>query len=181
MRPRRRNDINREAIVKRILVWGATLFILAVAQCSFFTGLTFIPAVPNIVLGAVAAISVFDTQRTAAVCGIAGGFLCDALGGSGISLSPIALFLVAIVCSELSKKLIPSFLTWAALLIPASLVGAVFTLINISVSFGRPAFGYLLKSVLLPELLMTVLFSLPLFFIVKLCARLVDAKSKFKI
>ncbi|MBO5415684.1 MAG: hypothetical protein J6A83_03555 [Clostridia bacterium] len=181
MRPHRRNDINREAVIKRILVWGALLFILAVAQCSFFTGLTFMPAVPNILLGAVAAISVFDTQRSAAVCGIAAGFLGDALGGSGISLSPLALLVVAIVSAELSKKLIPNFFTWAVLLIPASLIGSVFTFVNLFISFGRPSFASVFKSILLPELLMTVICSLPLFFIVKLCARLIDAKGKFKI
>lgn len=180
MKTPRRNDIHKEAVIKRILVWGVTLFIVAIAQSSFFTGLSFMPAVPNITLGAVAAISMLDTQRSAAVCGISAGFLCDALGGSGISLSPLALLAVALICSELSKKLIPNLLTWTVTLISASLVGSLFTTLNILLSFGQPQVVMLIRGVLLPELLVTLLCSLPIFFIVKPLARLIDAKSKFR-
>ncbi len=169
------------AVTKRIIIYGIMFFILGVAQCSFFNELSFLSAVPNIVLGGVAAIALFDSQRTAVICGIVSGFMIDALGGSGVSLSPVALLCVALLCSEIAKKMLPSIISWVIILLPAALLGSLFTVVNILLSVGKFSFTAVFKTVLLPELILTVIFSIPLFFIVKLCARLADAKSKFKI
>lgn len=177
----RRNQAAKLAVIKRIIIYGITFFILGVAQCSFFNELSFLSATPNIILGAVAAVSLIDSQRSAAVCGIAAGFLIDALGGTGISISPVALLCVALLCSEIAKKILPTFISWLILLIPASIVGSVFTLVNIFLLVGKLQVSAILKSILLPEFILTVIFSIPLFFIIKLCVRLADAKSKFKI
>ena len=177
----RRNQASKAALIKRIIIYGITFFILGVAQCSFFNELSFLSATPNIILGAVAAVSLLDSQRSAAVCGIAAGFMIDALGGTGISISPIALLCVALLCSEIAKKILPTFVSWVILLVPASLVGSVFTMANIFLLVGRFQISSVFKSILLPEFILTVIFSIPLFFIIKLCVRLADAKNKFKI
>lgn len=177
----RRNQASKAALIKRIIIYGITFFILGVAQCSFFNELSFLSATPNIILGAVAAVSLLDSQRSAAVCGIAAGFMIDALGGTGISISPIALLCVALLCSEIARKILPTFISWVILLVPASLVGSVFTMANIFLLVGRFQISSVFKSILLPEFILTVIFSIPLFFIIKLCVRLADAKNKFKI
>lgn len=177
----RRNQASKAALIKRIIIYGITFFILGVAQCSFFNELSFLSATPNIILGAVAAVSLLDSQRSAAVCGIAAGFMIDALGGTGISISPIALLCVALLCSEIARKILPTFISWVILLVPASLVGSVFTLANIFLLVGKFRISEVFKSILLPEFILTVIFSIPLFFIIKLCVRLADAKNKFKI
>ena len=177
----RRNQASKAALIKRIIIYGITFFILGVAQCSFFNELSFLSATPNIILGAVAAVSLLDSQRSAAVCGIAAGFMIDALGGMGISISPIALLCVALLCSEIARKILPTFISWVILLVPASLVGSVFTMANIFLLVGRFQISSVFKSILLPEFILTVIFSIPLFFIIKLCVRLADAKNKFKI
>ena len=181
MHLRRRNEATRSAIIRRVIVFGIMFFLLGVAQCSFFTELYFISAVPDIVMGAVAAIALFDSQRSAVICSISAGFMIDALGGSGISLSPIAFMIIALVASEISKKILPSFLSWLLILIPSALIKAVFTVLNVFFATGEFMLARIFKSVLLPEFILTVLFSLPIFFIVKLCARLVEVKSKFKV
>ena len=177
----RRKQAAKMAVIKRIIIYGITFFILGVAQCSFFNELSFLSATPNIILGAVAAVSLLDSQRAAAICGIASGFMIDALGGTGISISPIEFLCVALLCSEIAKKILPTFISWVLLLIPASLLGAVFTVANVFLLIGKFHVSDILKTVLLPETVLTVIFSLPLFFIIKLCVRLADAKNKFKI
>ncbi|MBQ8141506.1 MAG: hypothetical protein IJ038_07425 [Clostridia bacterium] len=176
----RRNDTPKSAVLKRVAAYGILFFILGVAQCSFFTNLSFLSAVPDIVLGAVAAVALLDTQKTAAICGIASGFMIDALGGSGLSLSPIVYFAIALICSELSKKMLQSFLSWIFVLAAASVLNSLFTYAYISLSFENAAFSAVFKSILLPEALTTAVFSLPIFFIVKLCVRIAEAKNKFK-
>lgn len=172
---------SRSAITRRILIYGILFFILGIAQCSFFSGLSFLNAIPDIVMGAVVAISLLDSQKTAVVCGIGAGALIDALGGSGISLSPVFFMIIAIVCSEIAKKMLPNFLSWLIILIPAVAIRASFTLLNILLSFEGTLFSSVLKSILLPEALLTFIISLPIFFMVKLCVKIADAKNKFKI
>lgn len=175
------SSIHLRAVLRLTLVYAPLLFLLGVAQCSFFTRLTPLPAVPDLVLAAVAAIAIFESQGTAVVCSIGAGFMIDALGSSGISLSPIFLLLVAILSSEISKKLIPSFLTWPLVLLPAALLKSLFTLLNVLLITDSLAIGKIFLSILLPELIVTVIVSLPIFFIAKLCASLSKPKNKFKL
>ena len=172
---------SRSAIIRRIVVYSILFFTLCVAQCSFFAGLSFLRAVPDIVMGAVVAIALLDTQKSAIICGIAAGTMIDALGGSGISLSPIAFMIIAILCSEIAKKMLPNFLSWAVMLIPAVALRSLFTLISIAVSFDGIALSSVFSSILLPEAILTFFLSLPIFFAVKFCVKIADAKNKFKL
>jgi len=132
-------------------------------------------------MGAVVATALLDSQKSAVVCAIAAGAMIDALGGAGLSLSPIAFMIIAIVCSEIAKKILPSFLSWTVILIPAVVLRSLFTLISIAISFDGIAFLSVFSSILLPEAILTFFFSLPIFFAVKLCVKIADAKNKFKL
>ena len=96
------NTAVKLSVMRRVIIYGVLFFILCVAQTSFFGQLSFLSVVPNLALGGVAAVALLDEERCAIVCGIAAGFLADAIGGSGISLSPIIFMLVAIICAEIS-------------------------------------------------------------------------------
>lgn len=169
------------SVMRRVIFYGMLFFILCVAQTSFFGQLSFLPVVPNLALGGVAAVALLDEERCSLICGIAAGFLADAIGGAGISLSPIIFMLVAIVCAEISKKMLPHFLSWLVVMLAAAVVDALGTVVNIAVSASGVAISEITKSLLLPELLATYFISLPIFFLVKLCVRFSDAKTKFKI
>lgn len=176
-----RNRTQKRLVWRKIAVYAPLFFLLGVAQCSFFNNLSFISAVPDVVLGALTAVAMFDTQRTAAVCAIGAGAMIDAMGSSGISLCPVAFLVAALICSEISKKILPSFLSWPLLLIPAALTKSAFTLLNIYLMAGAQSISVIIKTILLPELIFTLIFSLPLFFIVRPCAHLAQARSKFKV
>ena len=175
------SGVPKTAIIKRIVIYGLLIFILSVAQCSFFTNLDFLKVTPNIIVGAIAAIALCDSQKTACICAISAGFLIDALSGSGISVSPIALFAVALISCEISKKLLRNFLTWIAVLIPAILTDALFSLAYLYLEFERFSLSTVIKGIMIPEMIYTAIFSLPLFFIVKPCSRLANSKNKFKV
>ena len=177
----RRGESQREAVLRRVIIYGVAVFILCVAQCSFFTRLSFLDVVPDIVMGVVAVIALLDSQKTALICAIASGFLLDAIGGAGISLMPFAFFLVAIVASEISKKMLVSIFTWIIVLSASAFTKAVFSLMYIFLSYEGIVVSTVIKTIIAPEFFLTLLFSLPLFYIMKPLSRLVDAKSKFKI
>jgi cell shape-determining protein MreD len=175
------NEARRSAILRRIVIYSPIFFILGVAQCSFFTELSFISTVPNIVLGAIVAISLLDSEYAALICALASGFMIDALGSSGISLSPISFLVIALVASEISKKILPTFVSYLMVLIPSTLINAIFTIIKIFFATKELRFLSIFKTILLPEFILTVIFSLPLFFIIRPFKRIVDKKSKFKV
>ena len=169
------------SVIRRVIFYGVLFFLLSVLQTSFFSQLSFLSVVPNLALGGVAAVALLDEERCAVVCGIAAGFLADAIGGSGISLSPLVFMAVAIICSELSKKMLPHFLSWLVVMLCAALLGTLATMLNIWASFDGVSIVSVFKSLLLPEFLATYFISLPVFFLVKLCVRFSDAKTTFKI
>ena len=169
------------SVMRRVIFYGVLFFILCVAQSSFFGRLSFLSVVPNLALGGVAAVALLDEEKCAIICGIAAGFLADAIGGSGISLSPLIFMIAAIVCSEISKKMLSHFVSWLLLMLIAAALGAMGTLLNIAVNTAGADIASIFKGLLLPEILATYFISLPIFFLVKLCVRFSDAKTKFKI
>ncbi|MBQ9085997.1 MAG: hypothetical protein IJY47_02290 [Clostridia bacterium] len=167
-----RNRREREETLRRIAVWGGLLFILAVARGSFFARLSFLPATPDLLLCALVAIALLDSVPVAAVAGIGGGFLADALGGTGFSLSPVLYLLVVLTVSGMAEKMMAGVWSWLLMMIPALLLRAGATFLGILLTYESFTFGYALGGILLPEGILTLLLGFPLYWIVMLCVRL---------
>ncbi len=175
-----KNDTARFAVIKRIIIYSIFFFILGIAQCSFFANLSFLSTVPNLVLGALASVALIDSQKSTTVCAIASGFMIDALGGAGISLSPLVYLAIALVCSAIARKMLPSFFSWLIILLSAVLMNALYSFVYILVSFSEISIVETIKSILLPEAVCTFVLSLPIFFITLKCVDIADTKNKFK-
>ena len=127
-----RPESNRQLFLRRALVFSPVIFLLAIAQCSFFAQLYFLPAVPDLMLGTVVAIAMLDSQKSAAVCGIGAGFVIDTIGASGLSFSPLFYMLCGVISAVLAKKMLQSFLSWTIALAVFSVAKAFFTLFLIA-------------------------------------------------
>lgn len=159
----------RPEIVKRIVIYGLLILFLAVATSSFFANLRHLPATPDLMLGAVLAVAVVDDRKAAAIVALAGGVMVDALGGVGVSLSPLLYLSVILTVGVLSEKMLPRFLSWLILLLPSLLLRALFTVFGYLIYTGGGGLSGIVWEVLLPEAICTVIFSLPLYFLVTLC------------
>ena len=157
-------------VIKRTVAYGLLLLILAAAQCAFFARLEILPATPNLVLCAVVAIALADSIPAAAVAGIGGGILLDALGGVGLSLSPLLMFLAAWWIGSLAAKMMAGMVSYLILLIPTVLLGGVFRLLALLAS-GETVVRAVRYGVL-PEMICTAVLGLPLYGIVTLCTLL---------
>ncbi|MBO5682616.1 MAG: hypothetical protein J6S10_01415 [Clostridia bacterium] len=175
------NAAVKPSAARRIIFYAAFLFIVCVAQISFFSQLTFLRATPNIALCAVAAVALLDDRKCAVVCGIATGFLVDALGGAGISLSPLTFMLVALICSQIAKKMLPHFLSWLVMLAFASVFASAITALSIIIGFGAGTLRAVALSLLLTELISSYIISIPIFFIVRLGVNFAASKATFKL
>ena len=107
-----------------------------------------------------------------AIAAVGGGFLVDAMGGTGAYLSPILYFVAVLAVSGMAEKMMARILSWILLMMPALLLRAGTTYLNVRLAYGSVSLRELLLHTLLPEALVTLLLGIPLYFIVFLCERL---------
>ena len=159
----------RPELVKRIVIYGLVIFFLSVAMSSFFANLHHLPATPDLMLGAVLAVAVLDGRVTAAIVAVVGGVAVDALGGVGVSLSPLLYLTVILTVGILSEKMLPRFLSWLILLLPSLVLRACFTTLGFWIYTEGADPSGIVSGVLLPEAVCTLIFCLPLYFLLTLC------------
>lgn len=164
--------------IRRVAVYGLLLLLLASAQCSFFGQLNFMPAVPDLILCALVGVLLRESGGTAAVFGIAGGLLLDAMGAVGVSIRPLFYFAVAALLGILAEKMLPSVWSWLILVLPALFLRGLFTLLEYLLFVREFAFFTVLRRVILPELFVTLLLGVPLYGVVSLCARLTKERHR---
>ena len=166
---------------KRAMLYGALFFLLSILQCSFFAILRPFGAIPAFVLGALCAVALLDRPEETFATSIGAGFLLDAIGSTGLCLSPLLFLLFSTLLIAVSRKMIPSFLSFAVLLLFASAVAVAHTLLTLLLAGVPEALLPWLRHHALGEWAGTFLFSLPLYFPVLLCLRIAKAKGQFRL
>ncbi len=164
---------------RRIIVYSAAFFFLGVLKCAFFSRLKPFGVTPDIVLGGICAVMLLDDKKAAAVCAVGAGYFIDALGSVPPSFSPLFYLLCVAAVGWVTDKMMPSFASFTVSMLPAAGLGAIYTWVNLWITFGAFPALPTLWIVLLPEFLCTVVFSLPVYFIIKLCTVPIDAKGHF--
>lgn len=177
-RPRKRGVLTLP-LTKRLIIYGITILLLSAAQCSFFSTLKPLGSTPDLILGMLVAIVLLDSPSAAAVCAVVAGYTIDAVGAIPPAFSPLYYLACVAVLSLLSAKMLPRFMSYC-LLLPVALGGrAIFTFVNLCISSASlPPVKYALTT-LLSEALCTLIFCLPVYFLIKLCASIIGARKKF--
>lgn len=170
---------NSKNLLRPIIVYGILILLLGTAQCAFFPILDFCPATPDIMLGMLLAILLLDGEKSAAVCAVAAGFFVDAIGSSGILLSTLVYFLFVAMIMPFAKKVLKSFASYALLLIPALIYRAVATYICAALAYRSLPGLWIIADILVPEMIVTAILCLPVYFIVKLASGLVGTHNRF--
>lgn len=180
MKRRSTSDRARILAIRRIIIYSVLTALLATAQCSFFASLHILPATPDLMLGLVLAILLFDSVQAASIVALGAGVLLDALGAGSIFLSPLFYFAVCLIFCLPASKMLPRFFSFCLLLLPGLVLRALFTALCLTLYIGtRPSLS-LLMGALLPELITTALFCLPIYPIVKLCRLPLSPRRAFR-
>ena len=158
----------RPDTVKRIVLYGILLLLLAALQCSFFARLQFLPATPDLILCAVLGILLLDSDAAAFICAVVGGLILDAVGGLGIVWSPVFYLMVAALMSLAVKKVMPGLASFLVLLLPSLILRAGFTALGVWISQDAMSVSEMVKSVLLPEAIITFLCGFGVYALVRL-------------
>ena len=165
--------------LKRLLIYSLLTLFMGCTQCAFFPLLDFLPATPDLIIVMLTAIALLDSNNSAAVCAVAAGFFVDSIGASGPALSPLIYFLTVLLIGSFTGKMLKSLPSFLLLLLPTLLCRALGTF------FGAMAFYRSLPPVwvftraILPEALFTLLFAVPVYFLVKLCTVPLKKRGKF--
>ena len=167
------------ALLRRILIYGAAIFVLGILQCSFFSRLRPFGAVPDLMLGTVCAIALLDGKSASIVSAVCAGYFIDTLGAVSPSFSPLFYLLCATISALLAEKLIPKFISFALAMLPLLALKAIYTLISVTAAYGSfPALSAALR-LLVSETLSTAIVCIPVYFLIKLCTIPICARSKF--
>lgn len=166
-------------LLKRILFYGIATLVLGSLQCAFFPFLDFCPATPDLILTMLVAIALLDSPKSAAICAVACGFFIDAIGGSGISLSPVIYFLTIVVISFFTEKILRGLPAFLLLLIPALLCRAVSTYACVAIIERTLPSASVFSGIILPEAICTAILAIPVYFLVKLCSIPLQSHGKF--
>lgn len=174
------NHSIRPELIKRIIIYSILILIVASTQCSFFAQLNICPATPDLIIGVVLAVAMLDSAKSAVALGIAAGFISDALGSVGnLSFSALFYLLCAVILGALACKMLPKFLSFVCLLIPALTLRALYTTLCLFLNIGSIPQLSVLGSLLLPEIIVTAILCLPIYPIVKLCVIPIHSHSRF--
>ena len=166
-------------LTKRIIIYGILILVISTAQCSFFSVLKPFGATPDLILGMLVGIILLDSPSAATVCALVAGYTIDAIGSVPPSFSPVYYLACVALLSLVSAKMLPRFISYG-MLVAAGLAGrAAFTFINMCIaSASLPSARYALTTIA-SEAICTLVFCLPLYFLIRLCATAIGARRKF--
>ena len=141
---------NRSQIRRYVLTATILLLVTVVVQTTILARWRWFGIVPDLTFAVVVCLAIFCGPETGAICGIAGGFLIEALGGHGVAVLPlIYLFLgygIGCLTKTQSKRLTLYAIVGAATLPIHAMVTIFYTLIN-----AHTLTGYTIGKVILPE------------------------------
>lgn len=166
-------------LARRIIIYGLMTLLLGSAQCAFFPILRVCPATPDLIMGMLLTITLWDSERSAAAVAVGAGFFIDAIGASGLALSPLIYLIYVLFISLFAKKVLKSFVSYLLLMIPTLLFRAAATYLCVFLAERSLPQLWVITEVLLPEALTTGLLCLPIYFIVKLCSGMLENHSRF--
>lgn len=165
----------------KILIFTLLIFFSAVIQTSFFGATRFFSASPDLLLAAVIGIAIYDSERSAAAAGIGAGFLCEALGGAGTFFLPVLYLLIGYVIGIFSRVFLRrNFVSWIVVILACAGIKAVVGLLYLVCTTEHFNFIVAVVHSLAPEFILTVLFSIPMMFLTRVCARPFHKQSELE-
>jgi hypothetical protein len=147
-------------ILYKCALYGIALYVLAILQVTFFAKINILSAQPDLLLGAIATLALYEDDKTCALCGIISGFFYCALGGADIPFYILFSFLCAYTLWIIKDYGLPkrhsSFFALAILGFGAK---AVFNIAEISLAARNFNLFGAFSSIIIPEFICSLVFS----------------------
>ena len=162
----------------RLVVFGVSLALLilggAILQTSVFGKLTYIGAVPDLMLCIVLGVAYFNGRHHGAITGLASGALIEAIASSGIVLLPLFYMIFGYVAGHYARAVQPKrFIPYLIYLLFALFLRAGITFLYTCLIYQQINLLQIFAHAVLPEMLTTALAGICLYLPLKLfCKKL---------
>jgi hypothetical protein len=174
-----RDQLFRPELIKRIVIYSLLTLVLGSAQCSFFPLLKISPSTPDLIMGMLLGVMLIDSEKSAAPLAIGAGFFLDAIGGTSVAYLTVLYLFYVLFIGFFAQKMLAGFVPYLILLLPTLLYRAFATFICMTVANGALPTLSAALGVIIPELVCTAVFCLPIYAIVKLCTMPLETHGRF--
>ena len=168
----------RSVAVRYIVLIGLLLVAAAVLQVSFFSRFRLFGAVPDLMICTVLCLSFFSGRYTGAITGIAGGFLIEAIGSSGLTLLPLFYLFFGYLIGHYSRAIIPRrYTSYLVYLGFAVLLRVSLTLLYACMTYQSIELSIFFVRTMLPEAAVTAAAGSLLYFPMLLLCRVLEKRK----
>ena len=165
----------RSRAIRFTVMIGLLLITLAILQVSIFSRFRVLKAVPDLMICTVLCLAFFCGRYTGAISGIAAGFLIEAIGSTGIVLLPVCYFLLGYIAGHFARAVIPKrYSSYLVYLTVTLFCRAAITVLYSCLTHRDVHIPMILLQSVLPEMLVTAIVGLVLYFPMKLFCGLLD-------
>lgn len=166
-------------IAYKCVIYTIFLFILSIAQVTFFAKINVFGAIPDILLGSILAIAMWDDKETAAICGIIAGFLYCTMGGFVYPFYMMFAFLCGYTLWGVSDRFLgKNYISYLALAILTFSLKALFNIIEASLFAYTINVLNMFSKAIFPEFLSSMVFCTLPYLIFTPLARVLNLKSR---
>lgn len=163
----------------KCFVYAIVLFVLSIAQVTFFSRINVLGATPDLMLGAVLCIAMRDDKEVAAICGIISGFFYCAVGGFVYPFYMMFSFLCGYTLWGVSDRFLgKNYISYIALALLAFALKAVFNIVEASLFAYTINMLNMFSKAILPEFISSMIFCSLSYLIFSPIARLFNSKSR---
>lgn len=163
----------------KAMLYGAALFVLSIMQTSFFSQINILGATPDLLLGAVLTVAMFDDREASAVSGIIAGFFYCALGGAVHPIYILFSFLCGYVLPSVSARVLgKNYVSFVSLALFTYGAKVLYNLIELSLTAHSFNIFSALVNVAAPEFISSMLFCSISYGIFRNLCKIFNKKSK---
>ena len=170
-----------KTIMYKCCIYSIALFVLSIAQVTFFVKINVLGATPDLMLGAVLLIAMKEDQRVSSICGIVSGFLYCAMGGFVYPFYMMFSFLCGYVLWIISDRFLgKNYVSYLALAILTFGLKALFNVIEASLFAYTINLLNMFARAIIPEFISSMVFCTVSYLIFSALTRLLNSNSDKK-
>lgn len=159
--------------IGRILLFSLLIFMSGSLQSSFFAASGLVSASPDLLLISVIGLAVYDGERSGAVAGICAGVLAESFGGGAhILFFPLFYMLCGYFFGVVSRVFLNrNFISWLLYILIGTTLRSALSVVHSMLTETDINLYLIFKDIVIPEYFITLLCSIPMYFLVRAAVR----------
>ena len=146
-------------VAYRCAIYSIALYLISIAQVTFFSRVNVLSATPDLLLGAVTALAIREDEKVCSICGIISGLFYSSLGGASLPFylpfSFVCAYLLKIAAERQFGKKYISYLALSALGFGAK---SLYNLVESSASASSFSLLAIIYRIVIPEFISSMIF-----------------------